>query len=93
MKQHFVQLEVKINLELVRYYFYSSFPLHGFSICKLYQGDSGSSLQYIENDRWVQVGVVSFGAATGCSDDHPNGYTRIAYYLDWIEEITGLSFA
>lgn len=59
------------------------------------QGDSGSSLQYpLENDqdRWVQVGVVSFGAATGCADDHPNGYTRIAYFLDWISEITGLTF-
>lgn len=56
------------------------------------QGDSGSSLQYIIDDRWVQTGVVSFGAATGCSDDHPNGYTRIAFYLDWIESITGIIF-
>jgi len=58
------------------------------------QGDSGSSLQYQTNnsERWIQAGVVSFGAATGCADDHPNGFTKIAYYLDWIGQITGLEF-
>ena len=31
------------------------------------QGDSGSSLQYLsENGPWIQYGVVSFGASTGC---------------------------
>lgn len=57
------------------------------------QGDSGSSLQYaIDTKRWAQVGVVSFGSATGCADDHPNGYTRIAHYLGWISEVTGIIY-
>ena len=67
-------------------------PTQKFEFKKNFQGDSGSSLQYVIDDRWVQTGVVSFGAATGCSDDHPNGYTRIAFYLDWIESITGIPF-
>ena len=59
------------------------------------QGDSGSSLQHPISEggeKWIQTGVVSFGAANGCADDHPNGYTRIAYYLDWISQVTGLMF-
>lgn len=57
------------------------------------QGDSGSSLQYsVERGRWVQVGVVSFGAATGCDNEHPNGYSKIAHYLDWIGNVTGVHY-
>ena len=57
------------------------------------QGDSGSSLQLsVEINRWVQVGLVSFGAATGCVNDHPNGYSKISYYLDWIGTVTGMNF-
>ena len=57
------------------------------------QGDSGSSLQLsVEINRWVQVGLVSFGAATGCVNDHPNGYSKISYYLDWIGTMTGMNF-
>ena len=38
--------------------------LEGTGTC---QGDSGSSLQYLsENGPWIQYGVVSFGASTGC---------------------------
>jgi len=57
------------------------------------QGDSGSSLQYTEEiGRWIQVGVVSFGAAIGCVNEHPNGYSKIVNYLDWITSVTGINF-
>ena len=55
------------------------------------QGDSGSALQYaIDIGRWVQIGVVSFGPATGCQNDYPSGYSKIAHYLDWISQVTGI---
>ena len=41
------------------------------------QGDSGSSLQWEgEEGPWLQYGIVSFGASTGCGTGHPNGYSR-----------------
>jgi hypothetical protein len=48
------------------------------------QGDSGGPLQIMQNDRFYLVGVVSFGA--GCGTDLPSVYTRVAYYLNWIED-------
>jgi len=57
------------------------------------QGDSGSSLQYLsDNGPWIQYGVVSFGASTGCGTGHPNGYSRVTGYLDFISETTGMTF-
>ena len=44
----------------------------------LVQGDSGSSLQSYDSStgRWIQYGVVSFGASTGCGTGYPNGKIR-----------------
>ena len=59
----------------------------------LFQGDSGSALQYaIDIGRWVQIGVVSFGPATGCQNDYPSGYSKIAHYLDWISQVTDIAW-
>ncbi|XP_031632051.1 uncharacterized protein LOC116346252 [Contarinia nasturtii] len=52
------------------------------------QGDSGGPLQYYQPNRTataVVVGIVSFGS--GCASSLPAVYTRVAYYLDWIEQI------
>lgn len=49
-------------------------------------GDSGGPLQiFKEGNIGVAtiVGIVSFGV--GCSSDVPGIYTRVAYYLNWIE--------
>jgi len=57
------------------------------------QGDSGSSLQY--NPRhglYIQYGIVSFGASTGCGTGHPNGYSRVTEYLDFISKTVGMNF-
>jgi len=54
------------------------------------QGDSGSALQHQEKGPWVQEGIVSFGSSTGCGTGHPNGYSRLAYYLEFIQSVTGI---
>lgn len=48
-------------------------------------GDSGGPLQIINPDVLLAkiVGIVSFGI--GCGSSLPGVYTRVAYYLDWIE--------
>lgn len=54
------------------------------------QGDSGSALQHQERGPWVQEGIVSFGSSTGCGTGHPNGYSRLSYYLEFIQSVTGI---
>ncbi|XP_031631934.1 serine protease Hayan-like [Contarinia nasturtii] len=52
------------------------------------QGDSGGPLQYILNNdpnTVTIVGIVSAGIA--CGADLPSLYTRVAYYIPWIESI------
>lgn len=48
-------------------------------------GDSGGPLQIKAPDEDIAkvVGVVSFGVS--CASFWPGIYTRVAYYLDWIE--------
>jgi len=61
--------------------------LEGQGTC---QGDSGSALQHQGKGPWVQEGIVSFGSSTGCGTGHPNGYSRLAYYLEFIQSVTGI---
>lgn len=52
------------------------------------QGDSGGPLQYFpraNSTLATVVGIVSFGLS--CGSDLPSVYTRVSYYLDWIEAI------
>lgn len=51
------------------------------------QGDSGGPLQTPAHDivEAKVLGIVSFGI--GCASGYPGIYTRVAYYLDWIESI------
>lgn len=49
-------------------------------------GDSGGPLQTRdENGLSTVIGVTSFGIA--CGSSLPGVYTRVAYYLDWLEPI------
>ncbi|KAJ8931008.1 hypothetical protein NQ314_016129 [Rhamnusium bicolor] len=50
-------------------------------------GDSGGPL-VLGNE---QIGITSYGVL-GCPPDYPSGFTRIASYLDWIEQHTDLKF-
>ncbi|KAK4322428.1 hypothetical protein Pmani_003183 [Petrolisthes manimaculis] len=42
--------------------------------------------------RAVQVGVVSFGSNSECRSDSPDGQARVAALVDWIMELSGLTF-
>jgi len=62
-------------------------------ICLVLQGDSGGPLVYLESDGvYTEVGIVSFGAAAGCTLGYPVAFTRVTSYLSWISSNTGLSF-
>lgn len=37
------------------------------------------------------LGVTSFGADKGCEFGLPIGFQRVAYYLPWIKEATGIA--
>lgn len=49
------------------------------------RGDSGGPLQIVDdgNKMSTVVGVISFGMT--CGSKLPSVYSRVAYYLDWIE--------
>jgi len=53
-------------------------------------GDSGGPLSYINNGVYNQVGLVSFGSASGCELGYPTGFSRISSFVDWIVSVTGL---
>lgn len=53
-------------------------------------GDSGSPLSILEGGVRTQIGVVSFGAASGCDLAYPSGYMRTANFIHWINEHTGI---
>jgi len=58
-------------------------------------GDSGGPLiskdsSKAAGDRWTQVGVVSFGSSAGCESGAPAGFSRTAFFADWIKENTGM---
>ncbi|XP_053662965.1 brachyurin-like [Anopheles marshallii] len=53
----------------------------GRSTCN---GDSGGPLAIQDGDP-IQIGVVSFVSARGCTVGKPSVYTRVSSYVDWIE--------
>ncbi|XP_037791479.1 proclotting enzyme-like [Penaeus monodon] len=67
----------------------SSFPVTKKHICAAdagkdsCQGDSGGPLFIKENDKWVLIGVVSFGMECAL-DGFPGVYTRVSSYNSWI---------
>lgn len=65
---------------------YCAFDPHGRNDSCL--GDSGGPLQYfpfLSSNTAMVIGIVSYGF--GCASGHPGIYTRVAFYLDWIESI------
>ncbi|XP_042885830.1 chymotrypsin BII-like [Penaeus japonicus] len=50
-------------------------------------GDSGGSM----NLDGVTYGITSFGSSAGCEVGYPDAFTRVHYYLDWIQEKTGVT--
>lgn len=54
-------------------------------------GDSGGALVIRRNGEWVPIGLTSFGALNQCANGFPTGYTRLASYVEWIEENSGIN--
>jgi len=60
-------------------------------ICLALQGDSGGPLVYrLDDGTYIQVGIVSFGAAAGCELGYPTAFTRVSSFVSWISENTGI---
>ncbi|XP_053687664.1 brachyurin-like [Sabethes cyaneus] len=53
----------------------------GRSACN---GDSGGPLTITEDGDTLQVGIVSFGSAAGCSIGMPSVYARVTHFRQWI---------
>ncbi|CAD7083013.1 unnamed protein product [Hermetia illucens] len=51
-------------------------------------GDSGGPL--VLNGTRTLVGITSFGSVLGCDFGYPGGFSRVAYFLDWISAKTGI---
>ena len=51
------------------------------------QGDSGGPM-ICENrlHDWVLHGVVSWGSSECAKEGYPAVFTRVSYFMDWIEE-------
>lgn len=56
------------------------------------QGDSGGPLQIVHEETnevkcmYNIIGVTSFGVACGIGKNQPGVYTRVSYYIKWIED-------
>ncbi|XP_076341795.1 chymotrypsinogen B-like [Tachypleus tridentatus] len=49
-------------------------------------GDSGGPLAVEVDNRWIVLGVVSFGRSECAEESWPSVFTRVSSYLDWIQE-------
>lgn len=64
---------------------------HQKSTCN---GDSGGPLvlQRRSSKKRVLIGITSFGSIFGCDRGYPAAFTKVASYLDWIWDETGIDF-
>ncbi|XP_016117262.1 chymotrypsin-like protease CTRL-1 [Sinocyclocheilus grahami] len=58
----------------------------GKSVCP---GDSGGPMLSRNGSLWIQSGIVSYGKIPCDDAKHPNVYTRVSQYQDWIKSYTG----
>lgn len=55
-----------------------------------FKGDSGGPLQIMQDDQqctYTQIGITSFGPRDCGRSKSPAVYTRVAYYIEWIQKI------
>ena len=64
--------------------------LCGELFADLLQGDSGGPLHFVTDGIYKQIGITSFGSSLGCEIGSHAGFTRVASYLQWISEKSGL---
>lgn len=53
-------------------------------------GDQGGALTTNIDGTWYQIGLISTIHGGGCTGNNPNLYTRIAPYVQWINQMTGI---
>jgi len=53
------------------------------------QGDSGGPMVIRNSSRWVQSGIVSFGAQRCDDPRYPSVSTRVSQFQDWIKSYMG----
>lgn len=89
----YAELQVLSNEECIRSY--NSVLIRPSVICakgahleSICSGDSGGPL--VLNGTRTLVGITSFGNAVGCDSGYPGGFSRVAYYVDWISAKTGI---
>uniref|UniRef100_A0A182SZI9 Peptidase S1 domain-containing protein n=1 Tax=Anopheles maculatus TaxID=74869 RepID=A0A182SZI9_9DIPT len=58
--------------------------MHGEGGRSACNGDSGGPLA-VQDGGSLQIGIVSFGSAAGCSIGMPSVYARVSFFLGWIE--------
>ena len=57
-------------------------------------GDSGGALVATTSaGQLIQIGINSYAAQDRCTEGYPSGYVRLTSYLDFISNITGLTFS
>lgn len=62
--------------------------IHSSYFCYFVKGDSGGPLVSKDGLKWVLHGLTSWGLGDGCGHPRtPGVYTRVAHFLDWIEEV------
>lgn len=69
-----------------------------YIFCLDFQGDTGGPLTLTgksvagtPNARQCLAGIASFFSSAGCEKGVPAGGTRIAYFIDWITQETGVA--
>ncbi|XP_029462793.1 complement factor B-like isoform X2 [Rhinatrema bivittatum] len=50
----------------------------------IYQGDSGGPFVVKRNQRWIQVGIISFGNTTKCGEKSLGFYLNVPKMMGWI---------
>jgi len=82
----------------VRMSFWQLFSSYIFSLEKVQKHFSTKNehvkcwwnLPQVAAAKYMSVGVASLTARIGCESKLPNVYTRVDYYLKWIEKETGI---
>ncbi|KAM9728247.1 enteropeptidase [Menidia menidia] len=60
----------------------AGYPQGGVDSC---QGDSGGPLMMLQDGRWTQIGVTSFGIGCG-RPQRPGAYARVSAFTSWIAQ-------